>query len=157
MCECLSGNQEKPHIERVVSVVPDKQRGSKDNCSSFWGSPIFTCGSAGKESVCNVGDIGSISGLERSPGEGTAIHSRIWAWRIPVSEVAKAERLKLSFQSLLGLFELPRSTTRSFFLINSWKRNAPLKSFGCSILILNLWSDQVSIPRRDSCPNVLRS
>ena len=28
-----------------------------------------TCGSAGKESVCNVGDLGSIPGLGRSPGE----------------------------------------------------------------------------------------
>ena len=28
------------------------------------------CGSAGKESTCNVGDLGSISGLGRSPGEG---------------------------------------------------------------------------------------
>ena len=27
-------------------------------------------GSAGKESSCNVGDLGSIPGLERSPGEG---------------------------------------------------------------------------------------
>ena len=30
----------------------------------------FPCGSAGKESACNVGDLGSIPGLERSPGEG---------------------------------------------------------------------------------------
>ena len=30
----------------------------------------FPSGSAGKESVCNVGDLGSISGLGRSPGEG---------------------------------------------------------------------------------------
>ena len=30
----------------------------------------FPCGSAGKESVCNTGDLGSIPGLERSPGEG---------------------------------------------------------------------------------------
>ena len=30
----------------------------------------FPCGSAGKESSCNVGDLGSIPGLERSPGEG---------------------------------------------------------------------------------------
>jgi len=30
----------------------------------------FTCGSAGKESACNVGDLGSIPGLGRSPGEG---------------------------------------------------------------------------------------
>ena len=29
----------------------------------------FPCGSAGKESVCNVGDLGSIPGLERSPRE----------------------------------------------------------------------------------------
>ena len=30
----------------------------------------FPCGSAGKESTCNAGDLGLISGLERSPGEG---------------------------------------------------------------------------------------
>jgi len=29
----------------------------------------FPCGSAGKESPCNVGDLGSIPGLRRSPGE----------------------------------------------------------------------------------------
>ena len=30
----------------------------------------FLCGSAGKESACDVGDLGSIPGLGRSPGEG---------------------------------------------------------------------------------------
>ena len=30
----------------------------------------FPCGSAGKESAGNAGDLGSISGLGRSPGEG---------------------------------------------------------------------------------------
>ena len=30
----------------------------------------FPCGSAGKESACNVGDLGSIPGLGISPGEG---------------------------------------------------------------------------------------
>ena len=30
---------------------------------------IFSGGSAGKESACNVGDLGSIPGLGRSPGE----------------------------------------------------------------------------------------
>ena len=30
----------------------------------------FPCGSAGKEFACNAGDLGSIPGLERSPGEG---------------------------------------------------------------------------------------
>ena len=30
----------------------------------------FPCGSPGKESTCHVGDLGSIPGLGRSPGEG---------------------------------------------------------------------------------------
>ena len=30
----------------------------------------FSGGSDGKESACNVGDLGSIPGLERSPGGG---------------------------------------------------------------------------------------
>ena len=30
----------------------------------------FPCGSAGKGSTCNAGDLGSIPGLGRSPGEG---------------------------------------------------------------------------------------
>ena len=33
----------------------------------LWG---FSGGSAGKESACNVGDLGSMPGLGRSPGEG---------------------------------------------------------------------------------------
>ena len=31
---------------------------------------VLYCGSAGKESTCNEGDLGSILGLGRSPGEG---------------------------------------------------------------------------------------
>ena len=31
---------------------------------------VFPGGSASKESTCNVGDLGSIPGLRRSPGEG---------------------------------------------------------------------------------------
>ena len=30
----------------------------------------FLCGSTGKESICNVGDLGLIPGIGRSPGEG---------------------------------------------------------------------------------------
>ena len=32
----------------------------------------FPCGSAGKESACNAGDLDSIPGLGRSPGEGNS-------------------------------------------------------------------------------------
>ena len=40
---------------------------------NFWGAVdggCFPCSSTGKESACNTGDLGSISGLGRSPGEG---------------------------------------------------------------------------------------
>ena len=46
----------------------------------------FPCGSAGKELVCNVGDLGSILSLEgwEDPlQKGKATHSSILAWRIP--------------------------------------------------------------------------
>ena len=43
----------------------------------------FPGGSDGKESTCKVGDLGSIPGLGRSPGEENASHSSILAQRIP--------------------------------------------------------------------------
>ena len=46
----------------------------------------FLGGSDGLESTCNVGDLGSIPGLRRSPEEGMATHSSILAWRIPWTE-----------------------------------------------------------------------
>ena len=41
------------------------------------------CGSAGKESACNVGDLGLIPGLGRFLEKEKATHSSILAWRIP--------------------------------------------------------------------------
>ena len=45
-------------------------------------------GSDGKESACNVGDLGLIPGLERPPGEGhdNPLHFSSLAWRIPWTE-----------------------------------------------------------------------
>ena len=44
--------------------------GSQLICPSVYGIWGFPCDSAGKESACNVGDLGLITGLGRSPGEG---------------------------------------------------------------------------------------
>ena len=46
----------------------------------------FPGASDGKESACIVGDLGSIPGSGRSPGDGKAIHSIILAWIIPLTE-----------------------------------------------------------------------
>jgi len=40
-------------------------------------------GSAGKESTCSAGDLGSIPGLGRPPEKGKVTQSSILAWRIP--------------------------------------------------------------------------
>ena len=46
----------------------------------------FSGGSDGKESACNVGDLGLNPGLGRSLEKGMATHSGILAWRIPWTE-----------------------------------------------------------------------
>ena len=43
-------------------------------------------GSDGKESACNAGDLGSIPGSGRAPGEGNTSYSSILAWIIPWTE-----------------------------------------------------------------------
>ena len=42
----------------------------------------FSCGLAGKESACNVGDLVLIPRLEDPLQKGKATHSSILAWKI---------------------------------------------------------------------------
>ena len=51
--------------KKITSTV--SQYLNKHKTQLFMG---FPCGSAGKESTCNVGDLALIPGLGRSPGEG---------------------------------------------------------------------------------------
>ena len=67
--------------ELGVNLIPDTSVGKESQFSSWvgkicWRRDItpgflgFPWGSAGKESACKAGDLGSISGLGRSPGKG---------------------------------------------------------------------------------------
>ena len=47
---------------------------------------VFPGASVGKESACNAGDLGSILGLGRSPGEENGNPLYILGWRIPWTE-----------------------------------------------------------------------
>ena len=53
----------------------------KRNCCGSLCHQGFPFGSAGEESACDAGNLGSIPGLGRSPGEGKGYHSSILAWR----------------------------------------------------------------------------
>ena len=48
----------------------------------------FPCGSAGKESACNEGDLGSIRGSGRSPGEGIGYPLQ-YSWASLVAQTLK--------------------------------------------------------------------
>ena len=49
---------------------------------------LFPGGSEGKEFACKSRDVGSVPGLEDALEEGTATHSSILAWRIPMDRRA---------------------------------------------------------------------
>ena len=66
----------------------------------------FPCGSAGKESACNVGDLGSIPGLGRSPEKGKG-------YPLPYSG------LENSMDSPWGCKELDMTERLTFTLIPS--------------------------------------
>ena len=58
----------------AMQEIPIRFLGQEDLLEKGWlPTPVFLGfpgSSAGKESACNVGDLGSIPGLGRSPGEG---------------------------------------------------------------------------------------
>ena len=62
------------------------------NCEVFLffvkSSSGFPCGSAGKESACNAGDLGSIPGLGKSPEEGTD-YTLQYSWPSLVAQLVK--------------------------------------------------------------------
>ena len=68
----------------------------------------FPCGSAGKEYTCNVGDLGLIPGLGRSPGEGkgyllqySGLGNSMDCIVLEVAESDTTERLALHLTALL--------------------------------------------------------
>ena len=64
-------------MKQGTRVVPERQEMSETS---------FPDGSRGKESACNVGDVGQSVGWEDPLEKGAAKHSSILAWRIPWTE-----------------------------------------------------------------------
>ena len=57
-----------PHVRKPIEIQGSfEERPLWNPVGSIRG---FPCGSAGKESACNAGDLGSIPELGRSPGDG---------------------------------------------------------------------------------------
>ena len=84
----------------------------------------FPCGSAGKESTCNAGDLGSIPGLGRSPGEGKGnplqysclkVSMDRRAWQAIVHGVAKSR--DWATNTVVGLFLIFKGTSILFSIV----------------------------------------
>ena len=55
-------------LSRIISTA-HSQGSVSDHVEYFWGLPWWLFPGGGKESACNAGDLESIPGLGRSPGE----------------------------------------------------------------------------------------
>ena len=74
-------------------------------------------GSAGKESACNTGDLGSTSGLGRSPGKGTGYPLRYSglenSMHCIVRGLAKSRTQPSDFHSLMDITgDIPKEEGR---------------------------------------------
>ena len=74
-------------VIKVYSANPQQISGHHGlHSEPFMGILFGPGGSDSKESACNAGDLGSIPGLGRSPGEGNGNPLQFFAWEIPWTE-----------------------------------------------------------------------
>ena len=93
-------------IAQLVKNPPAMQEtqvrflGWEDPLKKGWApTPVFlgfSSGSAGKESACSVGDLGSISGLGRSPGEGNGYPLQYFGLKNSMDYTVTKSRTRLS-------------------------------------------------------------
>ena len=88
--------------------------------------------SDGKGSACNGGDIGSTPALGRSPGEGNASHSSIFAWKIPWTE-------KLGRLPSMGGKESDTTVTNTFTSFKEWQNLEKLGEGNTLIWVQQNW------------------
>jgi len=95
----------------------------------------FPCGSAGKESTCNAGDLGSIPGWEGPLAKGKATHSSILAWSIVhVQSMGSQSWMQLS----LSLYSL--NCNHVFVMVLKSLIHFVFQSLGCVQIFATPWT-----------------
>ena len=69
ICQQIWKTQQWPQDWKRSVFIPIPKKGNAKECSNYRTIALI-CGSDSKASACNAGDLGSIPGLGRSPGEG---------------------------------------------------------------------------------------
>ena len=76
ICQQTWKTQQWPQDWKRSVFIPIPKKGNAKECSNYHTIALishasgFPSGSDGKAAACNVGDLGLIPGLERTPGEG---------------------------------------------------------------------------------------
>ena len=103
----------------------------------------FPCGSAGKESTYNAGDLGSVPGLGKSPGEGKGCPLQYSGQENSadciVHGVAKSQTQLSDFTSSLQ-GQAVMNECASFHVVSIYKNNCEKKGLGCKSSHLKLRS-----------------
>ena len=81
----------------------------------------FPCGSASKESACNVGDLGLIPGLERSPGGGSRYHKTGWIWNVDIQ--SRIERAMLEGEGSMFFLRLSK---KGLMIFHCFDKSQPM-------------------------------
>ena len=118
------------HFSILAWRIPWTEKPQRVRLSTSMNSTLFQmgfpCGSPGKESSCNVGELGSILGLEDPLEKGKATHSSILAWGIP-----------RTVQSM-GLQRVENDWAAFTFTFNSFKISDKIL-IAYDIILVHLW------------------
>ena len=134
---------------------------------------VFPCGSVGKESACNAGDLGLLPGLERFPGEGKGypfqysvlenstdywVHGVVKNWT-RLSDFKKNKQTKKTYKVIHKSFSSVQSLSRVRLFVTPWTaaRQASL-SITNSQSLLKLMSIESVMPSNHlilCCPLLL--
>ena len=104
---------------------------------------------SGKESTCSAGDMGSISGSGRSPGEGSLGNLMYrGTWWAAVLRVAKESDTTTSDYPLPDSFEILKITKKNFLQVCSF--DVPLNKNevpqGIQLILSNLFLRELFLP-----------
>ena len=90
----------------------------------------FPCGSAGKESACNAGNLGSIPGLGRSPGEVLGYPLQ-YSWASLVAQLVKTPpAMQETWVQSLSWEDYPGEGEATHSSILAWRIPWTIQSIG---------------------------
>ena len=103
----------------------------------------FPCGSAGNESACNAEDLGSIPGLERSPGEGKGYPPQYSGLENSMDPTVHGITKSQTQAQLSDLHFIKASSNNSFAFLHSFLLEMVLISASYTLLWMSVYRHSV--------------